>query len=68
MDQRLHPAPDHRKAKAAGDTEMFHIIFIDAFGMIDEEAFEHMELSLSHAAVGNGRECNAISNKIKAEA
>jgi hypothetical protein len=47
---------------------MFHIIFIDAFGMIDEEAFEHMELSLSHAAVGNGRECNAISNKIKAEA
>jgi hypothetical protein len=27
-----------------------------------------MELSLSHAAVDNGRECNAISNKIKAEA
>jgi hypothetical protein len=27
-----------------------------------------MELSLLHAAVGNGRECNAISNKIKAEA
>jgi hypothetical protein len=22
-----------------------------------------MELSLSHAAVGNGRECNAISNE-----
>jgi hypothetical protein len=42
---------------------MFHIIFIDAFGVIDEEAFEHMELSLSHAAVDNGRECNAISNE-----
>jgi hypothetical protein len=42
MDQSLHPAPDHRKAKAARNTEMLNIIFIDAFGMIDKQALEHM--------------------------
>jgi hypothetical protein len=41
VDKRLHPAPNHRKAKAARDTEMFNIIFIDAFGVVDKQAFEH---------------------------
>lgn len=42
MHQRLHPAPNHRKAKAAGDAEMFTVIFIDAFGMIDKQTVEHI--------------------------
>jgi hypothetical protein len=62
MDQRLHPAPNHRKAKAAGDTEMFDIIFIDAFGLIDKEAVEHKR-SLSNAAMGEDTACNAVLNQ-----
>jgi hypothetical protein len=62
MHQRLHPAPNHRKAKAACDAEMFTLIFIDAFGMIDKQAVEHVGISLSNAAVGNCPWCNVIAN------
>ena len=63
MHQRLHPTPDHRKTKSAGDAKMFDIIFIDAFGMFDKEAVEHGSLSFK-----NYRSLNNRSVKIKAEA
>jgi hypothetical protein len=63
MHQRLHPAPDHRKTKSAGDAKMLDIIFIDAFGMLDKEAVEHGNLSFK-----NYRSLNNRSVKIKAEA
>ncbi|WP_295445309.1 hypothetical protein [Sphingorhabdus sp. EL138] len=41
---------------------MFTLIFIDAFGMIDKQAVEHVGISLSNAAVGNCPWCNVIAN------
>jgi hypothetical protein len=37
---------------------MFTVIFINAVGVIDKQACEHMGLSLTDAAVDDWTECN----------